>query len=84
MKTVYKYPIPITSEKFSLQLPFGFKVLRIGFQNEKLFMWVEVNKDNHPVETRFLIFGTGQDIPSGANYLSTYEIGPLVFHIYSA
>jgi hypothetical protein len=82
MKTVYKYPIPLKMQKFDLMLPENFKVNRIGFQSDQLFMWAEVVKDGRQVQHHFAAFGTGQDVPDSAKFLYTYDIGPFVLHLY--
>lgn len=69
-------------QKFSLILPEGFRITKTGFQNESLFLWAEVNRDAAKREYNFAVYGTGQDIPDQAEYISTYEIGPFVFHLY--
>lgn len=82
MKTVFKYPVPKVLQKFQLALPVGFKFLRIGFQNEELFIWAEVRKDVATAICSFAAYGTGHDIPDGAAYIATYDLGPYVIHLY--
>lgn len=82
MKTVFKYPIPATSKSFSEVLPRGFKFLRMLTQNGTMCMWLEVDKDAIKDQINFELFGTGQDIPVHAKYLSTYDVGPFVLHLY--
>jgi len=82
MKTVYKYPVPMTSQAFELPLPVGFKFLRIGAQNNNMFVWLEVKKDTPQNVYKFCLYGTGQDIPDSAEYLSTFDSGPFVIHLY--
>ncbi len=82
MKTIYKYPVDMSGHMFSILLPKDFKFLRISLQNDKPFIWCEIEKDADKVKTDFRLFGTGQDIPGSANYLGTYDYGPLVLHLY--
>ena len=81
-KTVYKYPLPLRDSKFSLVLPENFKFLCVMFQNELPFMWAEVAEEVSKTEFQFQLFGTGQEIPESATYLTTYSIGPFVLHLY--
>lgn len=83
-KVVYKYPLPARSKTFGLVLPKNFKFLRVDFQgpSHSLQMWCEVVREE-PTETfNFEVFGTGQEIPLGALYLTTFDDGPFVFHLY--
>lgn len=82
MRRVYKYPVPRRSAKFPVLLPANFRFLRIGFQAEELFMWAEVLPDTVQVVHNFIVVGTGHDIPIGAKYVTTYDDGPFVFHVY--
>lgn len=81
-QTVFKYDMPIQKAKYQLLLPRGFKFLRVGFQNEKLFMWAQVTKDIGAELYDFVVVGTGHEVPAGAKYLTTYDYGPYVFHLY--
>ena len=81
---MYKYKIPLARVKFELALPVGHKFLRTCRQGplEELFMWFEVDNELETKTETFILVGTGQNIPDGAKYVSTYDHGPLVLHIY--
>lgn len=81
-KTVYKYPIPIKTQKFSLLLPKGWKFLSAMIQNDQPFLWAEVVDGVERIEQEFSMYGTGQEIPNNAAYLTTFSIGPFVMHLY--
>lgn len=81
-RCVFKYPIPRNRPKFSVMLPVGYKFLRVNFQDEQLMMWCEVNKDKKAEQANFQCFGTGHPIPPGAEWLTTFDDGPFVFHLY--
>lgn len=82
MKRIHKYPLPLNSVSFSVSLPLDWELLRVGFQNEQLFMWVLCDPSNQMRNFNFRLFGTGQDILGDVKYLSTYDIGPLVLHLF--
>lgn len=82
MKTVYKYPVPRAAKTFSIILPVNFRFLRVHFQEDNIFLWAEVVKDTQTKQFDFQVFGTGQDIPDSAKYLTTYDDGPFVFHLF--
>ncbi len=83
MRRVYKYPIPsATKNKFSVALPVMYKFLRVSFQETQLHMWCEVEPDSKTEIVEFQCYGTGQDIAANAFHLTTYDMGPFVFHLY--
>lgn len=82
MKTIYKYPVSLTTSKFSIPLPADYKFLRVAFQGEDLFMWVELSPDMGKSEVKFAIYVTGEKIPPSASYLQTFDHGPYVLHLY--
>lgn len=82
MKTVYKYGFSMKTSKFSLLLPVGFKFLSVMFQDEKPQMWCEVVDGVTKEQYDFALFGTGQEIPISAEYLTTFSVGPFIFHLY--
>lgn len=83
MKTVYKYPFSLKASKFTLLLPNNWKFLSVMFQDEKPQLWAEVLDGVAKSEVNFAIYGTGQEIPMSANYLTTFMVGPFVFHLYT-
>lgn len=83
MKRVYKYPVPISSSRFSLLLPLGAEILHMGWQNEQLFLWARVDPDAVKENREFIGIGTGQDLPYEAKkHIATYTTGPFVVHIF--
>ena len=82
--TIYKYPI-MTTDKQSIQMPLGAKILCIQTQNELPCLWALV--DDLPLEPRcILIFHTGHPVPADKSlyYIGTYQLlgGQLVFHVF--
>lgn len=82
MRRAYKYPIPHTNPKFSVILPEGWKFMRVNFQGPELMMWAEVEPDAKKDVVHFQCFGTGHDIPDGFKYLTSFDQGPFVYHLY--
>ena len=82
MKMVYKYPYFLEQKKFSLQLPKDWKFLTVKPEGEKIFLWAEVKDGMMKEDVNFEVFGTGQEIPLTAEYLTTYSVGPFNFHLY--
>lgn len=62
-QTIYKYPFQIT-DKFSLDLPFGAKILGAFVQHDQPCLWALVQPNVGETQKRvFRIFGTGHPVP---------------------
>jgi len=81
-RRVYKYPIPMNSMEFTVLLPRGYKVNRVGWQQHELFMWATVDVEAPQDKVKFRLFGTGQEIPDSMEFVATWDLGPLVMHCY--
>ena len=82
MRCVFKYPYSIKFSKFKLMLPVGWKFRTVIIQDDRPHLYAEVMDDAVKLEYSFATYGTGHEIPDGATWLQTYEIGPFVFHLY--
>lgn len=89
MTIIYKYALPPT-DKPTIHLPKGAKILTIQAQQNLPQIWAEVNPDEKETEAiTFRTFGTGREmtgIEPGTHleYVGTWQIneGLLVFHTY--
>ena len=81
-KIIQKHPFSIRDPKFTLLLPRDHKFLSVAFQGDTPNFWIETKDSCDRVEFNFQLFGTGQDIPISATYLTTFSFGPFVFHCY--
>jgi len=88
MNIIYKYELPIGDTH--LELPIEANVLSVQEQNGKVCMWVQ-HDTSYVKETRkFVVFATGQKLPSDLfilsrlAFLDTVQLmnGALVFHVY--
>lgn len=81
MKTVFKYPIPISS-RFILDLPRGATILTAQDQGGNAQLWAEVEPEA-PKVTRYLsIVGTGHEVLGNSKYICTFQQEPFVWHLY--
>lgn len=86
MQTIWKFPFELT-DKFTIDMPKGAKVLTVQVQNEHPCIWALVN-DKAPVEKRtFSLVGTG----TSANHITAHwrhvgscqlQDGALVIHLF--
>lgn len=81
MQRVYKYPVP-NSTTFKHHMPQGARFLRVAQQHDIHQMWFLIDEGAPPVFREFRLFGTGQDIAPGHEYLFTYDSGPFVLHLF--
>ena len=87
MKTIYKYPLPVTDE-FEVLLPVGARILTVQVQNDTPCLWAEVDAEQTVMASHaFNLFGTGHPVPAApGTYLGTFQLreGRLVFHLYES
>lgn len=90
MRTIWKYPIPITDE-FTLELPFNSKILYVGWsRGSSIFdvahVWVLIpDTEAYKIERKFHIFGTGNPIMENENrlqYIGTFKEDKFVWHLF--
>ena len=83
MKTVYKYEISPSLPEF-----YTYKdalIRKVGIQNDRVCIWLEVDTSKEQVYRIFHIAGTGHQLPENLIYLDTIFLdNGLVFHIYEA
>lgn len=83
MKTIWKYPIPITDE-FTLDLPIGAEVLSVNLQYKKSYIWVFIpNTNSETTKRNFRLFGTGNPVDiEGYEYIGMLMQWPFVWHLF--
>lgn len=80
MQKIFKYSI----SDFDVLIPTYGKVVKVGLQNGVPHIWVLFNRtlDTGTSNRRFVIHGTGHDIPVHHSYVGTYFDGPFVWHVF--
>lgn len=87
MKTVYKYKLETVTAQV-IELPKGAEVLSVKNQHEEICLYAKVDTEEKELQIiTVLIFGTGHNIPPGANeakYVDTVSLqgGMLMFHVF--
>lgn len=73
MKTIHKLVLTPTTG-FVVETHSNAKVLRVGEQDLKVVVWVEVDTDLPLIKRHFYVVGTGHEIPEGAGeYYGTVQ-----------
>lgn len=81
MVTIYKYPL--TSSEDIVYLHEGYKILDAQYQNDKIVLWAVVDTYK-PRSVKVLVssFNTGVELDELAKYVSTIQVGKIVWHIF--
>jgi hypothetical protein len=87
VKTVFKYTSPL-QERITLLVPRISKLLHVDTDTrdpDALAFWYEVDTRVNAWENRFVIVGTGQEIPPDAiEHVASVKTGAFIWHIYRA
>lgn len=85
MRTIWKFPFPITDE-FELNIPLGAKMLHVEEQHGIPCLWAECDPGKEARSMEFVLYGTGHPMEEyvGQVYVGTFLSmdGDLVFHLY--
>jgi hypothetical protein len=79
MRTTHKFPI---TQHNILYFPLLARVLFAGVQDDKPYMWVELDPENSNAEREFRIYGTGHTIPDEGFWCASFQHGAYVWHLY--
>lgn len=86
MKRIFKYRPPGITDRFTLDLSLGAKVLHVGGQDDAPTMWVLVDDEQATERREFRIFGAGHVIPEEDVPRLVYHgtwVGPVfVWHLF--
>ena len=82
MKTIWKFPLKMTGHQ-EIEIPLPATVLTVQPQGDSVYLWGEVDPKSERVRVSIVMLGTGHEIPGGGlRYISTIQLGSLVFHFY--
>ena len=89
MTTIWKFPLAVSqTQGIAMQailMPFGAQVLAVQCQGGEPCLWALVDEQAPKMLRTFETFGTGHSIPDGnKNYVGTYQMMGLVFHVFEA
>lgn len=89
MKTVFKYPLPLTNDVQTVNMPVDFKILTLQMQHGVPTIWALVDDNDPPVVSRrFRTIGTGHQFRDSAEfpvYVGTFQVegGMFIFHVFT-
>jgi hypothetical protein len=77
MNRIYKYPV-LTS----IRMPKSAQILTVQNQRGEPCLWALCNPDEE-TETRFFrVYGTGDGVNPAHRYISTWQSGPFIWHLF--
>ncbi len=82
---IFKYDLGDEFGIVDIQIPFLGKLLTVAAQGTALVAWFRVDPAAKLRTWRFELCATGQSVPvqDWADYVSTVQIGGLVYHVFS-
>lgn len=90
MLKIYKYGIPIDKNNFKLKMAIGAKILKVGIQFTRPWLWVLVDSKNLLIERSFHLVLTGNEIgievANTLDYIDTFLLdeGKSVYHLFES
>jgi hypothetical protein len=83
MKSIYKYLLDIVNSQ-SISIPQNSQFLRVGEQNGKLMLWVEIDTMVAIEPVNIEVWGTGHPMPdTPRGYIDSCQMSNgLVWHVY--
>lgn len=79
---IFKYPLEITNVQ-SFPIPRGYKILHVGVQNDKLYLWTLIDQKQESDFAIIHIIGTGQEFDlSSHDYIGSVQMNQFVWHIF--
>lgn len=86
MKTVFKYPLVVHFATQVIEMPEEAEVIHVAEQNGVPTLWALVESDFAPVERRFFVRATGQEVWTAGidsfKHVGTAFVGPFVWHVF--
>lgn len=65
-------------------LPVIAQFLRVSWQGEQLMAWFLVGIESPQIQRTFYLYGTGHDVAPDAKWVTTFDNGPFVMHMFEA
>lgn len=87
-KTIWEFPLEVTDYQ-QVDVPSGADVISAQLQGVVLCAWAIVDPESPPKPRGFAVVGTGHPFHKrmtaglGFTFISTVQIGSLVFHVFA-
>ncbi len=81
-EAIWKFPLEVTQSPQILLIPKGAKLLFIAMQEGKICLWMELEQSAEKERRKFIVVGTGWELPPDRNYCGTVLVDPYVWHVF--
>jgi hypothetical protein len=81
VKTVWKFALE-PDEPCVIDMPYPSSVIRVGTQGDQPFLWAVVDPEAPTRPRSFWVRGTGHAIGEMTDYLGSFTVGVLEFHVF--
>lgn len=80
--SIWKFSLRVTQAPQQIEVPTGAIIRHIGEQDGSICIWMEVTQSAPKEKRKFLVMGTGWELPEDRNYVGTVQMGSFVWHVY--
>jgi len=82
VKTIWKYELPTPTTVLHVPSAF-FDPIRVAMQKDVICVWCEVVPSEDPNQrVTFKVYGTGEPIPNGSEYIGSVTMNSYEWHLY--
>jgi hypothetical protein len=83
MRTIWKWRINYLEQtEATFEIPTASTIRHVDAQAGVVSFWAEVNSEDERDLRRFVVIGTGHEVPEDGIYQGTALADPLVLHLY--
>lgn len=82
MRTMWKYKLELTDQIQTIETKVGATLRLVAFQRGDVTLWFEVLSGVPNTHRRYVVCGTGHEVPLGAVYVGTCFCAPFVWHVF--
>jgi hypothetical protein len=79
--TIHKFPFSV-DDRVVIPMPSGARILSVQVQRGTPCLWAMVRPELTPHPVAFRIYGTGHPIDNAGDFIGTFQMGELVFHMF--
>lgn len=80
MHTIWKFPLTVGAQV--IEMPDDATLLTAQMQYRTPMLWAKVNPNLLTRRRRIVVVGTGHAAPDDARYISTFQDGSFVWHVF--
>lgn len=84
MRSIHKFQFQHLSQPLQVQCSRHAQVVLVDVQSGVPSVWIDDERDEGLATSRWdlMVFGTGHEIPKGAEHKGSFQSGPYVWHVY--